>query len=153
MTTSTMLLNFDSIDPRTKDVSPALVAAILDRIVDKLQPQRVILFGSRASDEAQEDSDIDLLVILDDDHPLSTLKPSERFQELQRLFRHRYFGLDAILLTYAEVQVIQRTNEGEWDLILEILAEGKLLYGRAEPAKAKRTHSTADPSMVSQSST
>lgn len=40
---------------------------LLKRVVDYFQPRRVVLFGSRARGEAGPDSDIDLLVILDDD--------------------------------------------------------------------------------------
>jgi len=42
---------------------------LLDRVVRYFNPRRVILFGSRARGEATADSDIDLLVILDDNAP------------------------------------------------------------------------------------
>ena len=38
-------------------------------MVEYFKPQRVILFGSRARGEATRDSDIDLLVVVDDDTP------------------------------------------------------------------------------------
>jgi len=38
---------------------------IVERIVKILKPQKIILFGSRAERRAQEESDVDLLVILD----------------------------------------------------------------------------------------
>ena len=37
--------------------------------MEYFRPQRVILFGSRARGEATRDSDIDLLVIVEDDTP------------------------------------------------------------------------------------
>jgi HEPN domain-containing protein len=43
--------------------------ALLDSVVEYFRPQRVILFGSTARGEAGRDSDIDLLVIVDDDTP------------------------------------------------------------------------------------
>jgi predicted nucleotidyltransferase/HEPN domain-containing protein len=43
--------------------------ALLDPVVRYFNPQRVILFGSRARGEAGRDSDIDLLVVVDDDTP------------------------------------------------------------------------------------
>jgi predicted nucleotidyltransferase len=43
--------------------------SLLRSIVAELAPQRVILFGSRARGDARPDSDIDLLVVLDDDVP------------------------------------------------------------------------------------
>jgi len=42
---------------------------LLDSVVSYFKPQRVILFGSKARGEAGPDSDIDLLVIVDDDTP------------------------------------------------------------------------------------
>src|SRR5947209_19766288 len=51
---------------RTQGACPA---ELLDPVVAYFHPQRVILFGSRARGEATRDSDIDLLVIVDDDTP------------------------------------------------------------------------------------
>ena len=42
---------------------------LLDPVVAYFRPRRVILFGSAARGEAGPDSDIDLLVVLDDDAP------------------------------------------------------------------------------------
>ena len=42
---------------------------LLDPVVAYFQPRRVIVFGSVARGEAGPDSDIDLLVVLDDDAP------------------------------------------------------------------------------------
>src|SRR5882672_9932674 len=49
--------------------SKAVPRDLLDPVVDYFKPQRVILFGSQARGEASRDSDIDLLVIVDDDTP------------------------------------------------------------------------------------
>ena len=46
---------------------------LLDSVVSYFKPQRVILFGSAARGEAGADSDIDLLVIVDDDAPAEKL--------------------------------------------------------------------------------
>jgi hypothetical protein len=43
--------------------------ALLDPVVAYFNPQQVIVFGSVARGEAGPDSDIDLLVIVDDDTP------------------------------------------------------------------------------------
>jgi predicted nucleotidyltransferase len=42
---------------------------LLDCVVAYFQPRRVILFGPTARGEAGPDSDIDLLVVVDDDTP------------------------------------------------------------------------------------
>jgi len=48
---------------------PRVPRDLLDPVVTHFRPQRVILFGSRARGEATCDSDIDLLVVVDDDTP------------------------------------------------------------------------------------
>jgi len=48
---------------------PRVPRDLLDPVVAYFRPQRVILFGSRARGDATRDSDIDLLVIVDDDTP------------------------------------------------------------------------------------
>jgi uncharacterized protein len=124
---------FDRIDRRTKKVTPALIAAVTERIVASLHPRQVILFGSQVQGKTGRGSDIDLLVCLDDDHPLARLRRSERAGEVLNLFRYRSFGLDVFVITQSEVQELQDTNEGEWDLVLEILGQGKVLYERPGP--------------------
>jgi hypothetical protein len=49
--------------------APLVPADLLDRVVAYFHPRRVILFGSTARGEAGPDSDIDLLVVVDDDTP------------------------------------------------------------------------------------
>jgi HEPN domain-containing protein len=52
---------------------PLVPRALLDPIVEYFKPQRVILFGSKARGEAGRDSDIDLMVVVDDHTPLEKL--------------------------------------------------------------------------------
>jgi len=121
---------FDRIDRRTRLVTPTLIEAITERVVSELNPLQVILFGSQVQGKAEINSDVDLLICLDNDHPMAALRKSERAGKVLNLFRYRSFGLDVIVLTHNEVQEIQETNEGEWDLVVEILAQGKVLYDR-----------------------
>jgi hypothetical protein len=48
---------------------PRVPRDLLDPVVDYFKPGRVILLGSRARGEASRDSDIDLLVVVDDTPP------------------------------------------------------------------------------------
>src|SRR5712672_2803719 len=50
-------------------LSKAVPRDLLDPVVEYFKPQRVILFGSRARGEATRASDIDLLVVVDNDTP------------------------------------------------------------------------------------
>ena len=58
----------------------AVPDALLDAVVAHFDPIRVILFGSRARGEASADSDIDLLVVLDDDVPAAKLGWKSAFE-------------------------------------------------------------------------
>ena len=59
---------------------------LLDPVVAYFRPRRVILFGSAARGDAGPDSDIDLLVIVDDDTPPEKLTLAAGF-EARRSYR------------------------------------------------------------------
>ena len=52
---------------------PLVPPELLDPVVAYFQPRRVILFGSVARGDSGPDSDMDLLVVLDDDTPKEKL--------------------------------------------------------------------------------
>jgi predicted nucleotidyltransferase len=60
---------------------------LLDPVVAYFHPRRVIVFGSAARGDAGPDSDIDLLVVLDDDAPADklTLKAGYEARQSYRL--------------------------------------------------------------------
>jgi uncharacterized protein len=43
---------------------PPYLSEVVDRIVRKFHPEKIILFGSWARGEAREDSDLDLLIVM-----------------------------------------------------------------------------------------
>lgn len=95
-------------------------------IVDAVQPEQVILFGSRAKNAAHEGSDIDLLVVMPD------TEESRRRQ--RRLTGHLYRCLarfvvpkDILVCTHSEVE---RWRNVPGHIIAESLREGKSLYAR-----------------------
>ncbi len=49
------------------------IAPLVERIVTRLEPEEIWLFGSRAEGRARPDSDYDLLAVLPDDAPESAL--------------------------------------------------------------------------------
>jgi predicted nucleotidyltransferase len=123
---------FDRIDPYVQKVTPALIEAVTARIIQALRPQRVILFGSQARGKVKPAGDIDFFIQIQDRHPLATSKQRDRSGHVLRLFPYRSFGLDVVVMTHSEVKTLLEVNEGEWDLIIEILKTGKVLYDRAE---------------------
>ena len=51
------------------------IQAFVDEVVRQFQPERVVLFGSYAYGQPTEDSDVDLLVIMDTRDTRSTRRP------------------------------------------------------------------------------
>ncbi len=123
---------------RHKRVTTAAIRAVCEQLVNNISPIKVILFGSHANGTARKDSDLDLLIVIDSRNPLAAMKTHDCYGQILRLLPHRGFGLDAFVLTDKEIQKLIEENEGEWDLILEILNEGRVLYQQ----KAQRSRAT-----------
>jgi len=49
---------------RTQTGIRGQIAEMVDRIIERFEPERIILFGSHARGEAGADSDVDLLVVM-----------------------------------------------------------------------------------------
>lgn len=95
----------------------------LERIVDKIKesnPQAVILFGSAAKGEIQEDSDFDLLVIQETEQTFS-----DRIREMRMRIRTNT-PLDIIVLTPQEANNLRERSS----FFAQIFNEGRLVYGR-----------------------
>ena len=54
------------------DLAP--IATLVARIVERLNPEQILLFGSRAEWRARADSDYDLLAVLDDNASEASLE-------------------------------------------------------------------------------
>jgi predicted nucleotidyltransferase len=103
-------------------VSPELLQKIVDRLVQGLRPERIYLFGSRARDQAEEDSDVDLLVVVPD----SDLPRHRREALSYDLLWGLTVPVDVIVLTRAE---FQRASRVRTSLASTVQAEGEVLYG------------------------
>lgn len=77
--------------PPQRPVNP-VPQALLDQVVAYFRPRRVVLFGSWARGEARPDSDIDLLVVLDDDAPDEKLAARASYES-----RRGYIGAADII--------------------------------------------------------
>ena len=103
-------------------VTEEVLAEIVRRIVTALHPEKVILFGSYVYGTPSDDSDVDLLVILN-----SRARPVDRYLAVSRLLRPRPFPLDILVKTPEEItQALQKGN----DFIREIMSQGRVLYER-----------------------
>jgi HEPN domain-containing protein len=94
------------------------------------RPQRVILFGSRARGEATRDSDIDLLVVVDDDTPTDKLTWKAGYQA-----RRSYRAAADVFPMRAEAFERERTVVGT--LAAEADADGIVVYGTPKGSSMK----------------
>ena len=97
-----------------------LIADAKKIIVEKANPKRIILFGSRARGEAHNDSDLDLLIILPDGVSSSELRRS-----MDRALASPDASFD--LLVYTESGYAKKPGE-DWILFDEISRDGKVVY-------------------------
>jgi len=103
-------------------VNARLLQKIKDRIVDAFGPERVVLFGSFANGSPDDDSDLDLLVIMN-----SKKRMAERIREVAAVAHVPFVPMDIIVYTPAELS--ERVSKGD-TFIQEVLANGKVLYRR-----------------------
>ncbi|MGQ9627677.1 MAG: nucleotidyltransferase domain-containing protein [Anaerolineae bacterium] len=103
---------------------------VVQRIVEALDPERIVLFGSHAYGAPGPDSDVDLLIIMESDE-----RPAAREAKVSRLLRPRPFPVDILVRTPAEVRY--RLQIGDY-FFKEILARGKVLYERGVSERVDR---------------
>jgi len=97
--------------------------AELERIVEVIKaeyaPEKIVLFGSLATEHVHEWSDIDLLVIKKTDK-----RPIERTMELAGLIKPK-IGIDLFIYTPEEYELLLKER---YSFILNILKTGKTVY-------------------------
>ena len=102
-------------------LTAGLLTQIVQRLVESLHPEQIILFGSHAYGEPNEDSDVDLLVIM-------SHKGRNVDQALTIRKRiNRSFPLDLIVKTPVETRQRLKMKDS---FITTILEDGKVLYDK-----------------------
>lgn len=99
-----------------------------ERIGRAAYAERVLLFGSHASGRAGEFSDVDFLVVAENDLPRF-----KRSRELYRLFKPYPFAMDIVVYTPDEVRKGKRSPAS---FISNVLKEGKVIYERRPGSRA-----------------
>jgi len=95
----------------------------IQKIVEAGQPEAIVLFGSEANHEANDDSDFDFLII-----EQSAGTPRQRGIKYQMALRPRVIAADILVRTPEELQ--QAIVEGH-PVIREILEKGRWVYGES----------------------
>lgn len=95
----------------------------LERIVEVIKiayvPEKIILFGSLATEHVHEWSDIDLLIIKKTDK-----RPIERTMELVGIIKPK-IGIDLFIYTPEECELLLKER---YSFILNVLKTGKTVY-------------------------
>ena len=105
-----------------KTVGQDLLKEVTSRLAAEFQPEQVWLFGSQAWGHPDEDSDLDLLVVVRE----STESPVRRAQRAHRCLRGLGIAKDILVKTRAELERFRHVRSS---LEAEILERGRLIYG------------------------
>lgn len=97
--------------------------SLLQTIVEIYAPRRVLLFGSQARGDARPDSDIDLVVVLDDDAPPETLSWRNR-----NAARKGFAG--SVDIIPCRESVLAERARAVGSFAYTILREGQVIYER-----------------------
>lgn len=92
-------------------------------LVERFHPQSVVLFGSQAAGTANEDSDVDLLVVMDHDR----LRDVEQEIAIDCALP-RTFPLDILVRRPEDLQRRLKANDMA---LITILKTGSMLYERS----------------------
>ena len=99
------------------------IQAIAQLIVERFNPEQVILFGSHARGEVGEHSDVDLLVVLRNDAGWS-----QRGNPIRRAIAEHFVLPVDVIIRSPEVFAAQRNDP--YSFIHTALKEGEVLYER-----------------------
>jgi uncharacterized protein len=105
-------------------VSRARIRSFCNAVAKQFRPRKIVLFGSYAYGRPTEDSDVDLLVVMD--------RTRHRGERMSLRIRHTVpagFPLDLLVRT---PEFISKRMAWEDPFTREILTKGKVLYEAAD---------------------
>ena len=95
---------------------------ITSRIITNFDPDKIILFGSYAKGNFNDDSDLDLIIIKN-----SELPKHQRGLEIRRLFYGLTIPMDLKIYTPMEYD---QELQNKYSFIFSIIQDSKILYER-----------------------
>ena len=117
-TLTMVLVKVPTIDKR-KRIPQKAIDQVVEQIVEKFKPRKIILFGSYARGNPRPESDVDMLVVMD-----TKLREVQQAIQICQQIEYR-FGLD--LIVHTPKKLSERTKMGDW-FLRDVLKEGKVLY-------------------------
>ncbi len=104
-------------------IDSSKISEIVNKIASGYNPDKIILFGSYATENPTEDSDLDLLVIKNSDLP----RP-QRNMIVRKMLFGSMIPIDIIVYTPEE---INESIDNSYSFIYKALNTGKTVYERA----------------------
>ncbi len=105
-----------------KEISPELLQEVTGRIIDAVHPEKIVLFGSHVWGSPTEDSDIDLMIIID-----RAEQPGYRLsKDIYRSLRGLRVPVEIVVRTREEVE---RRLAVKTSLERRVIEEGRVLHG------------------------
>lgn len=98
------------------------IRRIAQKIAERFDPDRILLFGSYASGQPQPDSDVDLLVVMPARNEIDQALRIEESLDPP-------FAIDIIVRT--PKNLAWRFEEGDW-FLREVLEQGEVLYEKPD---------------------
>jgi uncharacterized protein len=105
-----------------KTIRPGLLENVIDRLKAEFQPEEIYLFGSHAWGVPNEDSDVDVMVIV----PNSDERPIRRDQRAQHCLGRLPVSADVLVRTREEVNRYKHLHAS---LFHQVINQGRKLYG------------------------
>jgi predicted nucleotidyltransferase len=104
-----------------KNLDSNLLNEIVQRLVDALHPEKIYLFGSHAYGQPNDDSDVDLLIVVEDSDLSIRKKIADSYQSLWGL----RIPKDIVVVTQSQFD-----KRSQWLSSIEriVTDKGKLLY-------------------------
>jgi len=104
-----------------KEIDPVLLEEAVQRLVATLHPERIYLYGSHAYGQPHKDSDVDLLIVVNE----SALPAHKRAIEAYRALRGLFLPAEIKVVTQSEFK-----QRARWLSSIERVVEekGQVLY-------------------------
>lgn len=101
-----------------------LADEVIRRIISNFSPMMIVVFGSAARHEAKEDSDLDILVVME-----TELDLIHRGVDIRRTLRDIVMPMDIIVVTPSEYEEVK---DDPLDFVHEIVNTGRIVYVRQD---------------------
>jgi predicted nucleotidyltransferase len=116
---SSFIFKFKS-KKNNKLITQSQIEEVKNRIVEKFHPEKIILFGSYANGEPNDESDLDLLIIQRTDLPRK-----ERRLPILKMLRDMKIAMDILIYTPNEVEYWKDTPAA---FVTQIINDVKVIY-------------------------